>query len=143
MLCHLKLNIRYFVKGQLSRRTIEVYNNLPFNLSFENDTVAFNLSKSFIVNIDSDSTFKIKDIKAESVRKGFFGQDFEMSFGNILLTPNVDFFERYKGVDITVSISPMDHVVANVKRIGAVREHLHPEPVPVARRRERLTRRTD
>ncbi|MEO6346345.1 MAG: polysaccharide biosynthesis tyrosine autokinase [Aquaticitalea sp.] len=114
----LKLNIQYFVSGQVKAE--EVYTDPPININFfANDSVVSNLKQSIFLKIISDNKYELSKInnskilefdKGETSTHGF-GEKVMTNFGGYVITPNPGAYGSTVGSYIEIKISPVRAVV--------------------------------
>lgn len=114
----LKLNIQYFVSGQV--KTEEVYKNPPVNINFfASDSIISNLNQSIFVKILSQNKFELSDINNKKILeldKGetsihTFGDKVPSRFGGYVITPNPETYGSNIGSYIEIKITPVRSVV--------------------------------
>lgn len=122
----LKLNIQYFVSGQV--KVEEVYTNPPININFfASDSIISNLNESIFVKIISDNKYELSNINNNKILefdKGEtsihnFGDKVISNFGGYVITPNPGAYGSTIGYYIQIKISPVKAVtegyVAKIK----------------------------
>ncbi|MHA7831056.1 MAG: GumC family protein [Flagellimonas sp.] len=103
----LKLNVRYFVTGNIKSKELYGEDQYPFNLSFiAPDSLANKLEHEFFVDVISESNFGYSVEEDDAIDRYTFGSKLETEIGDIILTPN-DILEKYIGQRIHVVVSPI------------------------------------
>ncbi len=114
----LKLNIQYFVSGQIKGE--ELYENPPININFyATDSVISKFNKSLFVKIISETQYelsekdnnKILEFEKGSTSLHNFGDKTKSSFGDFVLTPNPASFGGHIGSYIQIRLRPVHSVV--------------------------------
>lgn len=128
----LKFNIQMFVEGRIQAH--EVYLDKPLNINFTaTDSIIYEIDTTLYIRINSAKDFYIRGIAEEP---GFFGNinsseaenknedegklyDFgesvPITFGNIIITPNIGQYAAKIGSKIKIDISPIDAVTSQYK----------------------------
>ncbi len=122
----LKLNIQFFTKKNyisnfldenLGMSTefyeIENYNNPPLQINFFiNDSILYKTNTQFIISINSLNQYTFIDPEASIARKHAFGERITTNFGDIIITPNLDFKKnKLIGKKVIVSIASLQNMV--------------------------------
>src|SRR5690554_4053580 len=99
----LGLNIMYFQEGRV--RTSELYENKPFTVTLltDQDSLPSRISP-FYVNPKSDTTFEIWEEESSIKDTYNYGEPFELSSGEMILTPNPkkDFYSELGPVRVVI-----------------------------------------
>ena len=106
----LDLNIKVEIIGNII--SSEIYNNPPIKLNFiAQDSILDSANFSFYVTITSPTTFGygLEEDLPENVYS--FGNRVTTPIGDIVITPNLDEYERYKDKRLRVSVTPVTRVV--------------------------------
>ncbi len=127
----LKLNVQYFVKGKSFVEDVsslfsgnpinkELYGNTPINVNFlETDSILYNRKAAFEITLISESKFNFVEENKSSKGNIDYGSKISTSVGDIIITPNVDFYNQYKGETIIVRLWPerflVDYLIASVE----------------------------
>ncbi|VAW13834.1 Tyrosine-protein kinase [hydrothermal vent metagenome] len=110
----LKLNTRIQVLGNVI--STELYNNPPINLSFiAQDSTLYNAKFDFFITLSSSTTFGYSEEEDKPVKVYSFGKNIDSPIGDIVITPNLASFEKYKDKKFMVSIRPVDDVALGYK----------------------------
>jgi len=105
----LKLNTKIQVLGNVISK--EIYNTPPINLNFiAEDSTINNAEFTFYVTLSSSTTFGFSEEVDKPVKVYSFGKNIASPIGDIVITPNLVNFERYKDKKLKVSILPVDVV---------------------------------
>lgn len=106
----LNLNIKVELIGNVI--SSEIYNNPPIKLNFiAQDTILDSADLSFYITITSPTTFVYSIEEDFPVKVYSFGNRVPTPIGDIVLTPNMDDYERYKDKRLRVSLIPVTKVV--------------------------------
>lgn len=110
----LKLNTRISVIGNVI--STELYNNPPINLSFiAEDSTLNNADYEFYVTLSSSTTFGFSEEEDKPVKVYSFGKNIATPIGDIVITPNVGKFEKYKNQKLKISLMPLQSVALGYK----------------------------
>ncbi len=102
----LKLNTKIMAQGNIISR--ELYDNPPITFNFISDDSITNKAKfEFFVILSSSTTFGYSAEEDSPVKPHSFGKEINTPIGDIIMTPNPDNFDRYKGEKIKVEITPV------------------------------------
>jgi uncharacterized protein involved in exopolysaccharide biosynthesis len=123
----LKLNIEYHIKGKsffedaislFSSNPIpkEIYHGSPININFlESDSLILQRRTSFEITLLSLEKYNFKEGIELAQQNQSYGNTIHTSIGDIIITPNVDVFEKYLNKTIVVSIKPLQSVINYLK----------------------------
>lgn len=112
---NLNLNIRIIALGNI--RKSEIYKNPPININFiAEDTLVNKANIDLYITLDSDTSFTFQEEEEDSSKSFAFGNNVPTSVGNIVITPNIPFFENYKGREILVQIRPVSTIAQAYKK---------------------------
>ncbi|MFK7811537.1 MAG: GumC family protein, partial [Maribacter sp.] len=110
----LKLNTKIQVVGSVI--STELYKNPPINLSFiAEDSTINNADYSFYVTLSSSTTFGFSEEEDKPVKVYSFGKNISSPIGDIVITPNVEAFGKYKDKKLKVSVRPVEEVALGYK----------------------------
>lgn len=110
----LKLNTKIQVVGNVI--SLELYNNPPINLSFiAEDSTINNANYEFYITLSSSTTFGFSEEEDKPVKVYSFGKNIPTPVGDIVITPNVTAFEKYKNKKLKVSVRPVELVALGYK----------------------------
>ncbi|WP_299433919.1 tyrosine-protein kinase [uncultured Maribacter sp.] len=102
----LKLNITVTQLGKI--KSTELYKSRPFKINFiNNDSLINSSSYEFFIELSSDTTFGFSEFEDSPLKVYSFGKNIQTKLGDIVITPNIPFFEDYKGSRIRVNINPI------------------------------------
>lgn len=122
---NLKLNIRFYHLGDVKKS--EIYNERPISINFlSNDSIIENSSFNFLVKLTSENDFDYKVEDEENFSSKAFGKNIETKIGDIIITPNLDSFKKFRGETFEVSIVPVSEVATGYKKevgIGTIEEY--------------------
>lgn len=103
----LGLNVQCYIQGSI--KELEIYKNPPLTVNFlESDSLLKTIDTSFTLDVISNSQFTFKG----GNKKLNFGDNINMPFGDIILTPNFEQPELKVGKSITVKITPLEKVAS-------------------------------
>lgn len=107
----LDLNIQMYVMGNVINS--ELYQNPPIKLNFiAVDSVINKANFDLYLSLSSNTTFGYSLEEDAPMAASAFGKRLETPIGDVVITPNLESFERYLDKKIKVSITPVD-MVAN------------------------------
>jgi capsular exopolysaccharide synthesis family protein len=110
----LKLNSKVQVIGNVI--STELYSNSPINLNFiAEDSTLNNANFDFYVTLSSSTTFGYSEEEDKPVKVYSFGKNIASPIGDIVITPNLISFNKYKGQKLKVSLRPLDMVALGYK----------------------------
>ncbi|WP_209399737.1 polysaccharide biosynthesis tyrosine autokinase [Pseudozobellia sp. WGM2] len=105
----LNLNTRILVQGNI--KETELYQNPPVNLSFIAADSTVNKSNfEFFITISSSTTFGYSEEEDKPMEVYAFGKNIPTPLGDVVITPNVGVFEKYKEEKLRVSVRPIEEV---------------------------------
>lgn len=119
----LKLHVQYFVKGKTFIEDVttlfssspinkELYGDNPFSINFlENDSIINTSRTQFEIKLVSDSKFNIKENDGAFKNNIDFGTKISTTVGDIIVTPNIEYFKNYQGKTIIVKLWPIRFLV--------------------------------
>jgi capsular exopolysaccharide synthesis family protein len=114
----LKLNISYFVKGQIKDK--EVYTNPPLNLNFfASDSIISQIDTTLYVKIKSANQFELSnenpkdiiDFSSSNATEHAFGDKIATGFGDFIITPNLPLYGTKIGSVVKIKLTPINEVV--------------------------------
>ncbi len=111
----LKLHHQYFAKRKFSKRLVELYKNRPITVFFVDDSLFIKEPIELKITINSKTDFTIKEEKQDVEVNGIFAKEVKTRIGNVLLTPNQEYFDAFLGKEIFVSIQAVSDVVEDYK----------------------------
>lgn len=113
---NLKVNLTFIHLGNI--KDSELYKNVPLTISFlAPDSVIFNGKEVFDLDIVSKNDFQLRIGDEESFKKHSFGTKLKSSLGDVIITPNPEFFDRYIGEQLQIVVNPVDQVAQGLKEI--------------------------
>lgn len=111
----LKLNTKISVVGNVI--STELYENPPINLNFiAEDSTLNNADYDFYVSLSSSTTFGFSEEEDKPVKVYSFGKNIATPIGDIVITPNVEGFEKYKSKKLKITIRPVQSVALAYKK---------------------------
>ncbi len=110
-----KLNTKIQVVGNVI--STELYKNPPINLSFiAEDSTINNANYTFYITLSSSTTFGFSEEEDKPVKVYSFGKNIASPIGDIVITPNVVAFGKYKSKKLKVSVQPVEAVALSYKK---------------------------
>ncbi len=107
----LRINLRYFILGNIKSSEIYGSENHPFSINFLAADSVINSSKhEFYVDLKSDTNFGYSESEDESPKTYAFGSNIKTEIGDIILIPNSDRLKNYRNSRIKIILSPLDFV---------------------------------
>jgi capsular exopolysaccharide synthesis family protein len=111
----LNLNTKIMVQGNIIET--ELYKNPPVNLNFISaDSIVNKSNFEFFITISSFTTFGYTEEEDQPVKIFAFGKNIPTPIGNIVITPNVQIFENYKGKKLRIAVSPIEDVAQGYRK---------------------------
>lgn len=123
----LKLNVKYHLKGKTFLEDVtslfttnpipkEIYHGNPININFfESDSIVLLKRTRFEISLLSSEKFHFKEGEKEKQLNNSFGNTIKTTAGDIIITPNVEVYEKYLNKTIVVTITPLQSVVNYLK----------------------------
>jgi tyrosine-protein kinase Etk/Wzc len=107
----LKLNIRYFVTGNIKSKELYGEKEYPFTINFMSADSIINKSKhEFFIDVISKNDFGYAEEEDASFKKYTFGSNIPTKIGDIILIPTNE-IERYKNKRLRIIVNPIPYVV--------------------------------
>ena len=104
---NLKLNISFQELGEF--KNTEIFENKPVFINFIVDDSIINKSEyEFYLILNSHQSFILSNEKDVPGRAYAYGKNFSSPIGDLVLTPNLEVIDRYKGKQIKVTVTPVD-----------------------------------
>ena len=111
----LKLNTKISVVGNVI--STELYNNPPVNLSFiAQDSTLNNARYDFFITLSSSTTFGFSEEEDKPVKVYSFGKNIATPIGDIVITPNIGRFEKFKNNKLKIEIRPVQSVALGYRK---------------------------
>ncbi|AYN68432.1 polysaccharide biosynthesis tyrosine autokinase [Euzebyella marina] len=111
----LNLNTKIMVQGNIKES--EVYKNPPINVSFiAADSIMNRANFDFFLSISSSTTFGYSEEEDMPNKIYAFGKNISTPLGDIVITPNVEVFEKYKDKKIRISVRPIEEVAQDYRK---------------------------
>ena len=105
----LKLNVGMRLMGNLKEKPL--YGKQPLIVNFiAEDSVIEKVSYDFYISLDSDTSYSYSEEDDGKATEHDFGKKISTPIGNIVLTPNPDFFAEYQGKKIHITVQPLETV---------------------------------
>lgn len=103
----LKLNTSIVEVGDI--KSSEIFNNKPVNISFiAHDSLINKAEYAFFLTLNSQQSFILTEDKEVPGKVYAFGKKIKSPIGDLVLTPNLEVINRYKGRLLQVTITPVD-----------------------------------
>ena len=100
----LKLNITVTHLGKV--KNTELYKNRPFNINFiANDSIINSRKFEFFIELSSNTNFEFSTDEEGPMKVYSFGRNIPTEIGDIVITPNIPYFESHKGDRIKVNLN--------------------------------------
>ncbi|MDO1514332.1 polysaccharide biosynthesis tyrosine autokinase [Maribacter confluentis] len=113
---NLKANVTFSQVGDIKES--EIYNKVPVNINFLSpDSLLFNAKHIFYIELTSKSNFKLRNKEDELPKIYSFGKNISTPVGDVIITPNIQFFNAYEGEDIKIVVNPITAVAQNFKKM--------------------------
>ncbi|WP_139855621.1 GumC family protein [Aequorivita sinensis] len=114
----LNLTVSYFIEGKILDS--EIFNNKPFTVKVISTPEQMSTPNGALYFEPTSITeFSLKDASKNEIGIYTFGEIVKLEWGNILVTPNVEYLKRAESEggfpEIRVHIRNRDHVAANVR----------------------------
>ncbi len=111
----LGLNTKIMATGHVLNT--EIYKDPPIKLNFiAPDSVINKAEFSFYLTLSSSTTFGYSEEEDKPVKIYAFGKDIKSPVGEIVITPNIETFGKYKDTRIKVQITPTMLVAQNYQK---------------------------
>ncbi|MGB5819509.1 MAG: polysaccharide biosynthesis tyrosine autokinase [Saonia sp.] len=105
----LGLNTRIMALGNIMNS--ELYVNPPITLNFiAPDSTIHKANFEFFLQLSSSTTFGYSEEEDNPVKVHAYGKNIPTPIGDIVITPNIENFDKYKNKKIKVVISPVEIV---------------------------------
>ena len=113
----LKLNLRYYVIGNVKDTELYGKGKYPFSISFlAADSIINKAKHEFYIEILSKTDFLYSTDEKENFKKIPFGSKLDSQIGGIILTPTDDnLVSEYMGQPMKITINPIPLVVQNYR----------------------------
>ncbi|KAB5491526.1 MULTISPECIES: GumC family protein [Flagellimonas] len=111
----LKLNVRYFVKGNI--RDSELYGtSYPFSINFLSADSIVNKSKHhFFIDLNSETSFQYGEEEEAPFKSYDFGSKIKTKIGDVILIPSTEDLKAYKNKRVKVVIDPIPDVASGYR----------------------------
>lgn len=111
----LGINIRIMDVGNVLES--EIYTNPPININFvAEDSIINKTEFEFNISLLSDTTFSYSDENTEE-RTYTYGSNLSTILGDVVITPNLKVFDRYRGNRLHVLVTPVNVVADYLKEV--------------------------
>lgn len=139
----LKLNVSVFEKGNIKDSELYTRNPLTVNL-IGDDSITSKASISFYVQPNSESDFILRMEETDDPVKINYGSPFESPVGDIVVTPNVEYYDAFKGKSLQVNVTPVRDVAeAYLRRVEIFNEDDQSNIVALSLRDTKAARASD
>lgn len=113
---NLKANVTFNSVGDIKES--EIYKKVPVNINFLSpDSLLFSAKHVFYIELTSKSNFKLRNKEDELPKLYSFGKNISTPIGDIILTPNIQYFDRYEGEEIKILVDPITIVAQDFKKM--------------------------
>ncbi|MEG3658587.1 polysaccharide biosynthesis tyrosine autokinase [Arenibacter palladensis] len=110
----LGLNTKIMVQGNIKES--ELYTNPPVKINFiAADSIINKSSFEFYLQLSSSTSFGYTEEEDIPVKVMAFGKNIPTPIGDIVVTPNMENFDRFKDAKIKVVVDPVDMVAQTYK----------------------------
>ncbi|QXP55233.1 polysaccharide biosynthesis tyrosine autokinase [Cellulophaga sp. HaHa_2_95] len=111
----LGLNTSFMVKGTI--KDSEIYKNEPLKLNFIGaDSLLYNAKLNLLITIKNDHEFSLIENEGNGSKTYSFGKNIPSELGDLIITPNAPFFNKYIGKQLRVEINPLESVVIDYQK---------------------------
>lgn len=112
----IKANITFKHLGNI--KDSELYKEIPITINFlAPDSVLFVRKEVFLMDILSNNKFELRMGEEQGFKEYAFGTKISSSVGDVIITPNPEFFDRFIGEQIEVNINPVTKVAQDLKEM--------------------------
>ncbi|MBS9462188.1 polysaccharide biosynthesis tyrosine autokinase [Flagellimonas sp. 389] len=102
----LRLNVKTVLLGNILDS--EIYKETPFNLNFiEADSIIHNSSSEFYITVDSQNSLSFAKSEDGPFQTFSFGKKVDTDLGGLVITPNLQKINNYKGRKFRIIVSPV------------------------------------
>lgn len=111
----LNLNVKYISEGNI--RNAELFENLPFRVTIvsEMDSLKFPAEPFYVTPI-SELKFELRGEQGGEKKEYSFGDRISLSFGDVMVTPNLEALKRDKAQPIKVVVQSVDAAVSSYRQ---------------------------
>ncbi len=115
----LELNVKTIILGNV--KDSELYRNKPLKVNFaKSDSIINNSKFSFYIQISSETTFGYSAKIDDPIKVYSYGKNIPTPIGDIIITPNLPYFQRFKGEKIKIAVTPIFQVAEGYQKKTAV-----------------------
>ncbi|TAI48590.1 GumC family protein [Flagellimonas allohymeniacidonis] len=108
----LRLNVRYFVMGNVKDTELYGDANYPFSIDFlAADSIINKSEHEFYVDLNSDTSVMYSEFENGPFKNYDFGTNISTKIGDIVLTPYWDRMNRFQNKRLKVVVNPIPSVV--------------------------------
>lgn len=113
---NLKANVSYNLVGDIKES--ELYGDIPVNINFLSpDSLLFNSKHVFYIKLVSKSNFELRNKENELPKLYSFGKNIKTPIGDVIITPNLQYYNAYEGDKIKILINPVTKVAQDFKKM--------------------------
>ena len=110
----LGLNTKIYSLGSI--RNTEIYHNPPVKVNFiAEDSIISKADFEFFLDLSSSTTFGYSEESDEPMKVHAFGKNLTTPVGDIVITPDLDHYQKYIDKELRVVIKPINEVAQNYK----------------------------
>ncbi|WP_422859650.1 GumC family protein [Flagellimonas sp. S174] len=119
----LKLNIRYFVLGNVVNSELYGEENLPFNINFIAEDSLINKSQfEFYINLVSETEFSFSEFEDKTFKKHSYGAGVTTQIGDMILVPSANKKSMLNsGQKLKIVVTPIPQVASSYRASVNVR----------------------
>ncbi|WP_190808473.1 tyrosine-protein kinase family protein [Flagellimonas sp. S3867] len=112
----LKLNVRYFVEGNVMDSELYGQESFPFIINFmAEDSIVNKSQHEFYIDLNSATSFLYTSQEDQIPKSYTFGSNIKTKIGNIILVPNVDQLDDFLNQRLKIVINPIPKVALNYR----------------------------
>jgi len=112
----LGINIKISQVGNILQA--EIYDRpTPFKVNFfASDSTIYNSTYAFYIDLSTSTTFAFHEEENDSVKVYSFGSNISTPIGDIVITPNIEHLNTFKGKKYKFSVSTLESVARNYQQ---------------------------
>ena len=116
-----KLDLNTQIKEIGNFRNKPIYKNPPFFINFfAEDSILNKSSVKIFITLESQTSFGYSEEEGKSGKVYDYGERINTPVGEVVLTPNLEVFQKYKGKDFEVDVIPVDLMANNYRNAVSV-----------------------
>jgi len=113
---NIKANITYNLVGDIKES--ELYGDIPVNINFlAPDSTIYRSKHVFYLQLQTKNKFELKNKEDGPTKYYSFGKKITSPIGDIIITPNPQFYAKYKGSNIKIIVRPLTDVAQSLKKV--------------------------